>query len=116
MLTFESYGGAIQRGQSLQSLARDLVIVAIASSIRMQHQYAAPIGLLEFGQLAIGLYAKNSVEVKEIGFTSQVHTPLGIRPVVPWQPVPAKLIKHAGQVNSPWSSCMVRGPVRDFPY
>lgn len=83
MLTFESYGGAIQRGQSLQSLACDLVIEAIASSIRMQHQYAASIGLLEFGQLAIGLYTKNSVEVKEIGFTSQVHTPLEIRPVLP---------------------------------
>ena len=116
MLTFESYGGAIQRGQSLQSLACDLVVVAIASSIRVQHQYAASIGLLEFGQLAIGLHAKNSVKVKEIGFTSQVHTPLEIRPVVLWQPVPATLRKHGGQVISPWSSCIVRAPVRDFSY
>lgn len=84
MLAFESYGGAIQRGQSLQPLAGDQVVVVIAPPIRVQHQHAAPVGLLEFDQLAIGSYAKNPVQVKEIGFMGQIHTPLRIRPAVPW--------------------------------
>jgi len=50
----------------------------------VQHQHAAPVGLLEFDQLAIGSYAKNPVQVKEIGFMGQIHTPLRIRPAVPW--------------------------------
>src|SRR6185312_9458394 len=54
MLAFESYGGAIQRGQSLQALAGDQVVMVIPPPIRVQHQHAAPVGLLEFDQLAIG--------------------------------------------------------------
>ena len=84
MLAFESYGGAIQRGQSLQALAGDQVVMVIPPPIRVQHQHAAPVGLLEFDQLAIGAHAKNSVQVKEIGIKGQVHTPLRIRPAAPW--------------------------------
>lgn len=84
MLALESDGGAVHCGQSLQPLAGDQVAVILASPIRMKHKHAAPVGLLEFDQLAIGPDAKNPVQVEEVGFTGQIHTPLKIRPAESW--------------------------------
>lgn len=56
MLTLKPHRGTIQGGQPLQTLTGDMVTVALAATIRMQHQHPAPIRLLEFGQLTIGLH------------------------------------------------------------
>lgn len=75
MLTLKPHRSAIQGGQPLQTLTGYMVTVALAATIRMQHQHAASVSLLEFGQLAIGLYTQNPVQVEKIGITGQGHIP-----------------------------------------